>query len=352
MPAVDNITNDAEFIMSNVQPGGGITENTAGGRNQVHPYFGSYAGIGLCAASLYESDGRYLDAAWNFMDFLKMRARSGTLAANTAPGTFISDITWDPKGKTYTSLTTADSVDAYCSLFILFAYALTVASGDRYRNRILGLRTYLEYAWQSLVNTYNLAIHSTVTFPGQVLGSSMFSEDNAEAQCAMQALMLLKEQYFDDSFAKAGFTGGVENMQADHLNNFAANFYHAGSGTWSVYNGSGAANLAVSYPDAQAQMLVGSLLPSAMNANTVANLNTISGNFPNLYQASDAVWGVMAMQRAGLLKAGRLLMTATGNYEISNNRPFLAGTWITGDIGRLIVARTNAVTTFFPSTAT
>jgi len=97
--SIDNLTNDAEFIYSNIQVGGGLTENAAAGRYQVHPYFGSYAGIGLCAASLYEADGRYLDGAWRWMDFLKLQARAGRLSLNQAPGTFISDITWNPTGQ-------------------------------------------------------------------------------------------------------------------------------------------------------------------------------------------------------------------------------------------------------------
>lgn len=353
--SVDNIISDAEWIMSNVQPGGGITENIVAGRNQVHPYFGCYAAIGLCAASTYASDGRYLDAAWNWIDFLKVRTRGGRLSQNKAPGTFITDITWD--GTNYITSSGspgADSVDSYAALFVIAIYALSVAvEDDRDRNRIIALRPYLENAWQNMVNVYNTSIHTSVTFPGFIAsGAAMFSEDNAEFQCGLQCLMLLKEQYFDDTFAKTDFTGGVENMQIDHLNNFVANFYHAGSGTWSVYNGSGAANLATKYPDAQAQILVAELLPPSLNANTAANLSTILANQPNIYQDSDGALMSNALTRTNQLKAQRQLMVATGNYEIANNRPFTGRAWVTGDIGLLLVARTNTLTKFFPSTAT
>jgi hypothetical protein len=352
----DNIINDAEWIMSNCQPGGGITENTQAGRNQVHPYFGCYAAIGLCAAQTYAQDGRYYNAAWNWMDFIKTRTRGGRLSQNQAPGTFITDVTWDPVSKTYSNVTTnpgADSVDSYAALFVIAVYALAVVGGDPYRNRIIALRPYLENAWQNMVNCYNTVIHSSVTFPGFLaMGTAMYVEDNAEFQTALQCLMLLKEQYFDDTFAKTDFTGGVENMQLDHINNFVANFYHAGSGTWSVTNGSGAANLATTYPDAQAQILVAELLPSSLNANTNANLSTILANQPNIYQSSDGALMCNALVRSNQLKAQRQLLVATGDYEISNNRPFTGRAWVTGDIGLLLVARTNTTTKFFPTIGT
>ncbi len=94
------------------------------------------------------------------------------------------------------------------------------------------------------------------------------------------------------------------------------------------------------------------LLPPSLNTHTAANLSTILGNFATLSNTSDAAIMVNALNRTVQLKAQRQLMVAASDYEISNNRPFIPGTWDTSAVGMLLVARTNTLTTFFPSTAT
>lgn len=122
------VAGDADWILSLQVPSGahkGLIPANAG-KNCV-PYFSNIAASGLAAATRATGDARYVQAAWDWLDWY---------AAHMDPNTgFITN--YRPSGSLWVSTGTMDSTDGYAGSFLTAVRDAYVASGDLVRLQAL-----------------------------------------------------------------------------------------------------------------------------------------------------------------------------------------------------------------------
>ncbi|HVL91244.1 MAG TPA: hypothetical protein VM841_13505 [Actinomycetota bacterium] len=114
---------EAEWILSmrvTAGPDAGLIRSNAG--HDCIPYFSNIAASGLAAATRATGDVRYVNAAWDWLDWYASRMN--------AQG-FVTNYRWD--GARWASTGTFDSTDGYAGTFLVAVRDAYAASGDATR---------------------------------------------------------------------------------------------------------------------------------------------------------------------------------------------------------------------------
>lgn len=121
--SIDQIVAEANWIMAmrvTSGPDAGLIRSNAG--HDCVPYFSNIAATGLAAATRATGDARYVNAAWDWLDWYG--------AHMNAQG-FVTNYRWD--GMRWLSTGTFDSTDGYAGTFLSAVRDAYAASGDAAR---------------------------------------------------------------------------------------------------------------------------------------------------------------------------------------------------------------------------